>query len=254
MKDIKLKSGNILRIIQDEDPRNPRTEWDNLGTMVCWHKRYDLGDNFHKGKDARNKFDPPYEDTEEMFSELSGLSIDLGELSGEEYEKAYQELKDAAYKNAVILPLRLYDHSGITMSVGSGAHSFDPGGWDSGQVGWIFMTYAEARKNFNVDENDTVEEWHGSNKGSRISLESVIQRVLEGEVETYDQYLTGDVYGFTVSKVITTSWINEHDLEDKKTEIDEEIIDSCWGFFGSDYKTNGILDHLDDEILEEVNT
>jgi len=33
-----------LKIEQDTDPMNPRTDWDNLGTMVCFHKLYDLGD------------------------------------------------------------------------------------------------------------------------------------------------------------------------------------------------------------------
>lgn len=30
-------------IERDPDPESPR-EWDNLGTMVCWHRRYNLGD------------------------------------------------------------------------------------------------------------------------------------------------------------------------------------------------------------------
>jgi len=253
MKDIKLKSGNILRIIQDEDPRNPRTEEDNLGTMVCWHSRYNLGDNSETGKNARNKFVPPYDNSEEMFLALSNLDIDLSELDGVEHQEALEKILDAAHTNAVILPLRLYDHSGITMSVGSGAHQFDPGGWDSGQVGWIFMTYAEARKNLKVDENDTVEEWHGPNKGSRVSLEEVIRRVLIGEVETYDQYLTGDVYGFTIVELVKYEKKNIRTGEVTIIE-EEDVIDSCWGFFGSDIKENGILEYVDDEILEEVNT
>lgn len=33
-------------ILQDTDPQNPRDPgWqENLGSMVCWHKRYNLGD------------------------------------------------------------------------------------------------------------------------------------------------------------------------------------------------------------------
>ena len=45
----KAKDKNItLRIVQDIDPQNPRTEWDNLGKMFCWHSRYDLGDKTAK--------------------------------------------------------------------------------------------------------------------------------------------------------------------------------------------------------------
>ena len=32
-----------LSIYLDESPESPR-EWDNLGTMVCAHRRYSLGD------------------------------------------------------------------------------------------------------------------------------------------------------------------------------------------------------------------
>lgn len=39
-----IKKGNLLGIIRyDVSPSDPR-EWDNLGTMVCLHRRYTLGD------------------------------------------------------------------------------------------------------------------------------------------------------------------------------------------------------------------
>jgi|GEM_PF-5179386 len=33
-----------LSIVQDEDPLNPRLDYDNLGKMICFHKRHNLGD------------------------------------------------------------------------------------------------------------------------------------------------------------------------------------------------------------------
>jgi hypothetical protein len=41
--------------------------------------------------------------------------------------------------------------------------------------------------------------------------------VLEGEIKDYDQYLTGDVYGYVV-----------------KDEAGDRV-DSVWGFFGLEY-------------------
>ena len=32
-----------IRTFYDESPESPRN-WDNLGTMVCFHRNYDLGD------------------------------------------------------------------------------------------------------------------------------------------------------------------------------------------------------------------
>ena len=64
-----------LKIERDNDPINPREGY-HIGTMVCWHSRYDLGDE-------KPTCDP------------------------DEYEFP---------KDCIQLPLYLYDHSGITMA------------------------------------------------------------------------------------------------------------------------------------------
>ena len=134
-----------LKIVQDTDPESPRT-WDNLGTMVCFHNRYDLGDK----TDYRT----------------------------EDYD-SWDELKEGIIKNegeVVILPLYLYDHSGITISTSS----FDCR-WDSGQVGWYFVSKKKVREEYGV-------------KKITQSLIDKVTEVLESEVKTYDMYLTGELY------------------------------------------------------------
>lgn len=157
-----------IEIIQDESPFSPRED-DNLGTMICFHSGYNLGE----------KHDYNHQDYD-----------------------GWDEMKDAIIRNedvGVILPLYLYDHSGITMNTtGFSCH------WDSGQVGWIFISKEKMRKEYSM---------------KRVS-KKLIERVkgyLEGEVKTYDQYLTGDVYGYRITN----------------TETDEEV-DSCWGFYGDE--------------------
>lgn len=170
----------VLKVEQDECGESPR-EWDNLGTMVCSHRRYNLGDE---------------------------------QVSNTENYNGWDELLKGEYgseKDIIALPLYLYDHSGITMNTTGFSCP-----WDSGQVGWIYVDKEKVRKEFNV---------------KRISkkLRQRVEQILVGEVNTYDQYLQGDVYGFT--------------LEDK----DGNHIDSCWGFYGTDWMTNGILDHVGKE-------
>lgn len=159
----------VLKVLQDQDPLNPRTDWDNLGTMALFHKRYTLGDEGH------GLYTSDFEGWEEMEDHL--------------YRKC-----DAA----VVLPVYMYDHSGITIQT----RPFSCG-WDSGQVGFIFMSKAKAREAWGV---------------KRISkkLLGKITEALECEVKVYDQYLTGDVWGYVV-----------------ETE-DGEHVDSCWGFFGEE--------------------
>ena len=110
-----------------------------------------------------------------------------------------------------ILPLYLYDHSGITMSTSS----FNDR-WDSGQVGWIFVSKDKVKQE-SLDETK-------------------IEEYLKGEVETYDQYIRGDVYGYKVYKIETCDKGCEH----------EEELDSCWGFYGEEdciTDAKGIVDY-----------
>jgi hypothetical protein len=125
------------------------------------------------------------------------------------------DLIDCALRTYVILPLYLMDHSGISISTGSFGCP-----WDSGQVGYIFCDNETIEKDFNGDR----ELAHGA---------------LHGEVAVYDDYLTGNVYGFIVE---------ESDDGDEWKEID-----SCWGFFGSDVRTNGMADHLGAELTALAN-
>lgn len=160
--------GYTIKIEYDTDPMSPR-EWDNLGTMTCSHRRYNLGDE----------------------------QFDAGNFEG--WDDVRASLVAAGAR--VILPLRLLDHSGISMSVGSDAHPHDPGGWDSGQVGFIYVTAAKLREEYSV-------------KRITKAIEAKAEEVLRAEVTTYDEYLTGDVYGYVIE------------------DPDGNDVESCWGFYG----------------------
>jgi hypothetical protein len=159
----------VLHVEQDEAPFNPRTEYDNLSKMICFHNRYDLGDKHDfKSKDY---------------------------LSWAEMKKGIEK----EFNIAVILPLYLYDHSGITMKTTPFSCI-----WDSGQVGWIYITKEKLRSEF------------GKKRLSKQLIEKG-EKILLGEVETYDDYLTGNVWRYNI-------W--------KKDDTDEISIASCGGFFG----------------------
>lgn len=179
-----------IEIIQDSDPESPR-EWDNIGTMVCFHNRHTLGDKH----DYRSSHFDTWNELERQ--------IERDEKIG------------------VILPLYLYDHSGITMNTTGFSCP-----WDSGQVGFIFVSKEKIRKEFGV-------------KYVTKKVMEKIEKQLVGEVETYDQYLTGDVYGYRITD----------------TEKDEEL-DSCWGFYGSEYclgEAKSVLNYyLEEDKIEET--
>ena len=93
------------------------------------------------------------------------------------------------YHNHEVFPLYAYIHSGVALSLGRLGQFADP--WDSGQIGWALV------------RRDAVP------KDKRY-------KAAEGVVETWNQYLSGDVYGYVI-------------------EEDGEHLDSCWGFYGRDY-------------------
>lgn len=71
-----------------------------------------------------------------------------------------------------------------------------------------------------------------------------IKTYLKQEIKTYDTYLRGDIYDYKIEKPIMCKYC-------KHTEM--KYINSCGGFFGSDFKTNGMSEHIDDyEDYEDI--
>lgn len=158
------------------------------------------------------------------------------------------------------LPLWLYDHSGITMSCGTRSYPYNDR-WDSGAVGWIValksIIMKEVGTEYVLDENGArIKVEHPHKNGSStwsyktrpLTDETWKQRAIEimkNDVKIYDQYLTGNVYGFTL-----------YDAEpvEEEEELDWEESDSCWGFYGENILENGICDHVGSGILEAIRT
>jgi hypothetical protein len=196
--------GITIKIYPDDRAFNPRTEYDNLGKMVCFHKRYDLGD----------KHDYKFHE----YSSWEGIKQIL--------------IKE---ENAlVILPIYMYDHSGLTVKTTPFSCQ-----WDSGQIGYIYITAEQIRKEMcrPIPRKGNINPDLKSIKHiTRKDLERAEQYLI-GEVKTYDQYLRGDVYGYVV--------------EDR----DGNDLDSCWGFYGLDYcieEAKSVAEYHKKDILEQV--
>jgi len=102
--------GITIAFYQDDMPDNPRA-WDNLGTMACGHRRYELGDE---------------------------------QLRGREDLEAIENNPDNLW-----LPLYLYDHSGIAMRTGP-FYGWQHWQWDSGRIGVIYVSREKVLKEFDA--------------------------------------------------------------------------------------------------------
>ena len=185
-----------IRIVSDSDPQNPRTAWDNFGKMVCFHKRYRLGDKTDLRSDS--------------FASWNELHDHLINECGA----------------VVVLPMFMMDHSGLSIrTTTSDFSACDPQGWDWGQIGFIYAT-AEA-----------IKECFGDGAVGAELLEKVKSNLVS-EVEVYDAYVSGRVYGYVVESMVLDPNLGE-ELSDEFEEVD-----SCYGFYGDDIEKNGIKDSV----------
>ena len=199
-----------IKVGQDDGAFNDPLDWDNLGKMVCFHARYDLGIKHSIRSDWFGSWD-------EMEAYL---------------------IKEC--KAEVVLPLYLYDHSGITMNTTGFSCP-----WDSGQVGFIYATREDILNEFG---------------GKRITktLREKAEKILLSEVEVYDQYISGNIYYFEIEECepiikIPKDEFDAGNYDNAEEECEWEHYDSCHGFYGTSID-NGIMENsgAPKEIVEKA--
>lgn len=183
--------GYTIEIHYDEDGSfaNPR-DWDNLGTIICWHHRYDLSD-----KDRPD--DGPSGEPTRLCSDYTPSDF----------------LCWAKANRAIVENIYMMDHSSISLSTGRGNPyaAYDPGEWDSGQVGFIYVLPETIRKEYKV-------------KSINQHIKRRVLDILHDEVKLYGEYVNGEVFFYSIK------------------DSNNEHVDSCGGYIGYD----GIKNAIDD--------
>lgn len=142
--------------------------------------------------------------------------------SRDEAADKYEEYKERQEKGEIFMcPVYMYDHSGQTISLTSFG---DP--WDSGVAGYIFVEKEKILKETNATEENWKEKAY---------------KYMQSEIKIYDNYITGEVYGYNLEKAEVT----EHKrISDGTmwTTVEWESEDGCCGFYG-DPETSGLIDN-----------
>jgi hypothetical protein len=104
---------------------------------------------------------------------------------------------DEAAAAPVVLPVYVMDHSGIAISE-------QPFGcpWDSWRAGCLYVTKEKLLAEYGQDSPET---------------RKIAKNCLRGELQEYAAYVSGDVYGYTITR-----------------ENDGDVMDRCGGFYGED--------------------
>ena len=123
-----------------------------------------------------------------------------------------------------IIPLYAYIHSGISLSLSNSNYPYNDM-WDAGQVGYMIISRDKIKSEYN---------WKYLTRGRIRKLKQYAQN----EIDAYNQYLNGDVYGFQIY------------------DNSGEMLDSCWGFYGDDYcltEAKSIVDfYTKNEVKDET--
>lgn len=140
-------TGYIVTMSIDYDPINEREHDNNLTTMICGHKKYNIGDKTFNADD---------------YSGWDDLKHHLIDAEGALY----------------IQPLSLYDHSGISLSLGNKRD------FNSGVVGFIYTTY-EMIEEYGLDINSS-------------DIVKQVYDIMQDEIARYNCYIQGEIYDINI--------------------------------------------------------
>ena len=170
------RAGRTVILCCDPEAESPRDNDGCLAVMACWHRSVNLGDR---------------------------------QIEGTSKERLIEELEAEGDKVLAIVPIWIYQHSGIFLH----AQAEKPGypyncPWDSGQVGWAYVLKSTAEK------LGCVGAYGGAEGGDWTDR---YEHNITQEVEVYDRWQRGEFAGYIVE------------------DDDEEQLDSCFGFDDVDY-------------------
>lgn len=181
-----------LTVEQDYLPFDP-LDAEDMVQVYCWHHSYELG--------MKHDWEEPQDFVDYIHENIGS-------------------------DNVCILPLILYDHSGLSISTTTDWPFNDR--WDAMRVGWAFVT-----KQHMLSEGYSEDNWRKEG-----------YKLIKDVIKDYDTYLRGDIWWYSLQKQVTIEIKCPHCNEIIETRTDFMGIDSCGGFLGSCLEENGILDDM----------
>jgi hypothetical protein len=249
----KERDNYTINIYRDEITvdDNPRT-WDNEAVFVINYPGHDLGDRqdiegtvnelfdkYISSKEVIDTFVKELKATKFTDDDGWGYEFDMIDRHGNKihdsvgffnswsedevaselsygYFSTRKKLSMLEDSNKVaILPISLYDHSGVTIWLGT-TEGYVDARWDCSSVGFAYVEYNEERD------------------GNKEDWKQDAYDIMEKEMKLYDDYVTGEVYDWEIR--------DENDV----------WVDGCGGYYGSDNfddmisEADGIVDKIID--------
>lgn len=200
--------GYEIQIYQDESPMSPE-DWED-------------GDCFVVFKDSRNnkKYDLSFDYTQAQLEALDVLKDGIGNGY---YKKL---IEDGKYSDLV----RELDH------IQSDILEDDDKFYYPIQVYRDYISVQNRNSYCDADNGCIVIDKRNFEEG--LELEDLLKKcdeLAKSIAKSWNQYLSGKVYGYQVIKKVRCEHCGE---------VNEDCIDSCWGFYGWEY----MKEHIESEV------
>jgi hypothetical protein len=138
-------------------------------------------------------------------------------------EKSTEEIQwIMEHEAAAYLPLRIYDHSGISLSYNVSTYPYNDR-YDSSPCGIIYVTKEDILREFSC-------------KKITKKIKEKALSLLKSEVDTYDRYLTGEVYRYEIGNLQTG-----------------DLVESVGGYIGDPYSLEEECRVAIDHIVADKN-
>lgn len=167
------------------------------------HRQGDIRAYLVRDEDARN----PLDEFDPMGELVTWHRVYAYGVDG---EKKYGTPEDfeavAKVAGYTMLPVYMLDHSGLTVNTTGFTCP-----WDSGRLGYIYVTKEQVKAEYGDNSQESEEK---------------AKDFMRSEINTLDQYMTGDVWGVVIEKETECGECGHKE---------DEHLDSCWGFYGREY-------------------
>lgn len=259
---VRDEEGNIFKLTKHYDEmgiNDPRDDDGNLGSMVCWHNRYTLGDE-------QPSDDPDKWLAELLRQEMSGFpcygapvytflakGTDYVRLAKEngQYQLQVRQTMTASFEtvSSVTAPSDIRDIPDWFLADCCEALTINQTMMIlTKELGYYFMPlYLYDHSGITMSTNDFGDKWDSGRVGWIYTTqerakelwqtdwdEERAQKELTAEVAFYDRYLSGEAYGIEIEKfdphIDMTKIFYVRITPDKASDSDFVEYKSCWGF------------------------
>jgi hypothetical protein len=212
-----------IRIVHDDNLINPFEDWDGEYPLM-YNGGRSWSDDFSKGD--IDKFLNNYL-TYNQVGEYMSTILDLINYDEEAFiedfpSEDYDQIDELQYLLCEFIEENIENKVAFCEEFGVKYYSGTSTGYSQGDWADVFICWTPE-----------------FGKVTGVSYEDTTEERLKSSFDLFTCWAWGDVYGFIIER-----------------EDTEDIIDSCWGFFGRDYEENGmldyIMDHIEDKTREEV--